>query len=101
MRKKLFSRLLHSIPATTHKRTLKLLNLIQILVQVTSDVTNVDERRLFYIISFYSIDRFADLHHFFADPNTAFHFNADPYPAPLRNEGISDHWFIDPLQCSI
>jgi hypothetical protein len=49
-----FPRLLHSIPATTHKRTLKLLNLIQILVQVTLDVTKVDERRPFSIITFIS-----------------------------------------------
>ncbi len=43
-----------------------------------------NKRRPIYIISFYSIDRVADLHHFNADPDTAFHIIAGRDPAPLK-----------------
>jgi hypothetical protein len=56
----------------------------------SGDYRRYESRRkkvFFYIISFYSIDRVADLHHFSADPDTAFHFNANPDPAPLKSDG--------------
>jgi hypothetical protein len=41
----------------------------------------------------------ADPHHIDADPNSSFHFDADPDPAPHQSNAIlkiCDHWYTDP-----
>ncbi len=45
--------------------------------------------------------RVADPHHFYAEPDPAFHFNEDPFlvpdPAPRQKVmGICDPWTLDP-----
>ncbi len=41
-----------------------------------------------------------DLHHFYADPDPAFHLKTDPDPAPHLS-GICDHWSTDPPQLHV